>query len=90
MNIELHQLDLRYEKLRTHKPEAERKLLASLAVIGQQVPVVVVRSEGPDRFVLVDGYKRGRARSTSSARRGGPTTSAGNRSTSCAARRGER
>jgi ParB/RepB/Spo0J family partition protein len=54
-------LDLRYETLRTHKPEAERKLVGSLAEIGQQVPVVVVRGEGPDRFVLVDGYKRVRA-----------------------------
>ena len=61
MNVELHQLDLRYEKLRTHKPEAERKLVGSLAVIGQQVPVVVVRGAGPEQFVLVDGYKRVRA-----------------------------
>jgi ParB family chromosome partitioning protein len=61
MNVELHQLDLRYEKLRTHKPAAERKLVGSLAEIGQQMPVVVVHGEGPDRFVLVDGYKRVRA-----------------------------
>jgi ParB family transcriptional regulator, chromosome partitioning protein len=61
MTLELPQLDLRYEKLRTRKPEAERKLVASLAEIGQQVPVVVVHGEGPDRFVLVDGYKRVRA-----------------------------
>jgi ParB/RepB/Spo0J family partition protein len=61
VNVELHQLDLRYEKLRTHKPAAERKLVGSLAEIGQQVPVVVVHGEGPDRFVLVDGYKRVRA-----------------------------
>jgi len=61
VNVELHQLDLRYEKLRTHKPEAERKLVGSLAVIGQQVPVVVVRGAGPEQFVLVDGYKRVRA-----------------------------
>jgi len=61
VNVELHQLDLRYEKLRTHKPEAERKLVASLAEIGQQVPVVVVHSAGPETFVLVDGYKRVRA-----------------------------
>jgi ParB/RepB/Spo0J family partition protein len=59
--LELHQLDLRYEKLRTHKPAAERKLVGSLAVIGQQVPVVVVRGDGPERFVVVDGYKRVRA-----------------------------
>jgi ParB family chromosome partitioning protein len=61
VNLELHQLDLRYEKLRTHKPDAERKLVGSLAAIGQQVPVVVVHGEGPERFVLVDGYKRVRA-----------------------------
>jgi ParB/RepB/Spo0J family partition protein len=61
VNVELHQLDLRYEKLRTHKPAAERQLVGSLAAIGQQVPVVVVHGEGPDRFVLVDGYKRVRA-----------------------------
>ncbi len=61
MNVELHQLDLRYEKLRTHKPAAERKLVGSLAAIGQQVPVVVVHGDGPERFVLVDGYKRVRA-----------------------------
>ena len=61
VNVELHQLDLRYARLRTHKPAAERKLVGSLAEIGQQVPVVVVRGEGPDRFVLVDGYKRVRA-----------------------------
>ncbi|MFN7971277.1 MAG: ParB/RepB/Spo0J family partition protein [Acidobacteriota bacterium] len=61
MDIELHQLDLRYEKLRTVKPAAERRLLASLVEIGQQVPVVVVAGEEPGRFVLVDGYKRVRA-----------------------------
>jgi ParB-like chromosome segregation protein Spo0J len=61
MTLELHQLDLRYEALRPRKPEAERKLLASLADIGQQVPVVVVRAETAEHFVLVDGYKRVRA-----------------------------
>jgi ParB family chromosome partitioning protein len=61
MNLELHQVDLRYEALRTRKPEAERKLLASLADIGQQMPVVVVQGEAAARFVLVDGYKRVRA-----------------------------
>jgi ParB family chromosome partitioning protein len=61
VNLELHQLDLRYEKLRTHKPDAERKLVGSLATIGQQAPIVVVRGDGPEQFVLVDGYKRVRA-----------------------------
>jgi ParB-like chromosome segregation protein Spo0J len=61
VNLELHQMDLRYEKLRTHKPEAERRLVGSLAAIGQQVPVVVVHGAQPEQFVLVDGYKRVRA-----------------------------
>lgn len=59
MEVELHQLVLRYERLRKHQPRAERALLASLVEIGQQVPVVVV-SEA-ERFVLIDGYKRVRA-----------------------------
>lgn len=60
MDLEFHQLDLRYERLRRHDAEREKRLVASLARIGQQVPVVVVNGES-DRFVLVDGYKRVRA-----------------------------
>ena len=59
MEVELHQLLLRYERLRKHHPRAERTLLASLAEIGQQTPVVVVAEA--ERFVLIDGYKRVRA-----------------------------
>ncbi len=59
MEVELHQLEMRYERLRKRHPRAERTLLASLAEIGQQTPVVVV-SEA-ERFVLIDGYKRVRA-----------------------------
>ena len=60
MEIELHELDLRYATLRRRDVRRERALVASLAESGQQVPVVVVRGEaGP--FVLVDGYKRVRA-----------------------------
>lgn len=55
----MHQLLLRYERLRKRHPRAERALLASLAEIGQQVPVVVVGDA--ERFVLIDGYKRVRA-----------------------------
>lgn len=61
MDLEFHQLELRYERLRTRRPGNERRLLASLADIGQQVPVVVVRGDATERFVLVDGYKRVRA-----------------------------
>ena len=59
MEVELHQLEMRYERLRKRHPRAERGLLASLAEIGQQTPVAVV-SEA-ERFVLIDGYKRVRA-----------------------------
>ena len=59
MELELHQLELRYEALRKRAPVAERQLLGSLAEIGQQLPIVVV-SEA-QRFVVIDGYKRVRA-----------------------------
>ena len=32
--------------------------MASLASMGQQLPLIVVRSEEPGRYLLVDGYKR--------------------------------
>jgi ParB-like chromosome segregation protein Spo0J len=59
VDLELHQLTLRYERLRKRQPRAERALLVSLTEIGQQLPVIVIREE--DRFVLIDGYKRVRA-----------------------------
>jgi ParB/RepB/Spo0J family partition protein len=58
MELEHHQLDLRYESLRRRAPEREKRLLASLADHGQQTPIVVV---GGDAHVVVDGYKRVRA-----------------------------
>ncbi len=61
MDLELHQLDLRYEELRTRHPARERRLLASLAEVGQQVPIVVVAAPAAGPFVLVDGYARVRA-----------------------------
>ncbi len=62
MELEFHQLDLRYEQLRVRRPVRERRLLASLAERGQQVPVVVVAvAEEAGRFIVIDGYKRIRA-----------------------------
>ena len=60
MELELHQIDLRYEHLRRHNPPVERHLLASLADEGQKVPVVVL-ALCQDRYLLLDGYKRFRA-----------------------------
>lgn len=61
MELEFHQLELRYERLRVTRPELERRLLASLAEVGQQVPIVVVKDAANDRFVVIDGYKRVRS-----------------------------
>jgi ParB family transcriptional regulator, chromosome partitioning protein len=61
VDLEFHQLELRYEKLRVIRPEQERRLLASLAEVGQQVPIVVVRDHGDGSFVVIDGYKRVRS-----------------------------
>lgn len=57
--VELHQLTLRYEHLRKRQPLQERALLASLAELGQQLPIIVVADA--ERVVLIDGYKRVRA-----------------------------
>jgi ParB family chromosome partitioning protein len=61
VELELHQLDVRYEALRVRRPEHERRLLASLAEHGQQVPIVVVAGDETGRFVVIDGHKRLRA-----------------------------
>src|SRR5919109_4646017 len=59
MKLEFHQLDRRYEPLRVRSPQRQRQLLASLAASGQQTPIVVVAvADQPDRYVVVDGYKR--------------------------------
>jgi ParB/RepB/Spo0J family partition protein len=59
VDLELHQLTLRYERLRKRQPREERSLLVSLSEIGQQLPVVVI--EQTPSFILIDGYKRVRA-----------------------------
>ena len=59
VELELHQLTLRFERLRKRQPREERSLLVSLSEIGQQLPVAVIQ-EAPS-FILIDGYKRVRA-----------------------------
>jgi hypothetical protein len=54
MELELHQLTLRYERLRKRQPRAERALLVSLTEIGQQLPVIVIAEA--DRFVAGVNY----------------------------------
>jgi ParB/RepB/Spo0J family partition protein len=60
MDLEHHQLELRYEGLRVRRADKERRLVASLAANGQQVPIVVVAGE-TGRHIVIDGYKRVRA-----------------------------
>lgn len=56
MEVDLHQLELRHHDLRIHDAEQRRRMIGSVAEIGQQVPVIVIR-EG-ERLVLIDGYLR--------------------------------
>ncbi len=62
VDLELQQLDLRYESLRVRCPAREARLLALLAEGGQQTPIVVVAASGQrDRYVVIDGFRRIRA-----------------------------
>ncbi len=61
MELEFHQLDRRYEQLRTLCRRRESRVLASLDRDGQQLPVVVVAGGDDGRYILVDGHKRVRA-----------------------------
>ena len=59
MKLEFHQLDRRYEHLRARNPDRQRRLMTSLATSGQQTPIVVIAiSNGTDRYLVIDGYKR--------------------------------
>jgi ParB family chromosome partitioning protein len=59
MQLEFHQLDLRWEHLRVREPHRQRRLLASLADSGQQTPIVVVAcTDNPEHYLVIDGYKR--------------------------------
>ena len=59
MRLEFHQLDRRHEHLRVRNPQRQRQLLASLAASGQQTPIVVVTvPDQPDRYLVIDGYRR--------------------------------
>jgi ParB family chromosome partitioning protein len=59
MQLEFHQLDRRWEHLRVRRPDRERRLLASLAALGQQTPIVVVAvADQADRYLVIDGFQR--------------------------------
>ena len=56
VDVDLHQLELRHDDLRIRDADRRRRLIASVAEIGQQVPVVVIHDA--DHLVLIDGYLR--------------------------------
>ena len=56
MEIELHELELRYAALRGDDAGRRAELITKIALHGQQGAALVVR-EG-DRYVLIDGYAR--------------------------------
>jgi hypothetical protein len=56
VDVDLHQLELRHHDLRIHDADQRRRLIGSVAEIGQQVPVIVIRES--ERLVLIDGYLR--------------------------------
>ncbi len=58
--IEIHQLDLRYDHTRVYKKRLLDRLCRSLEQFGQINPVVVTPGEG-NHFVLIDGYFRVKA-----------------------------
>ena len=59
MELEFHQMEMKYEGLRVALPGVQARLMASLAEQGQLQPVLVVESHtAAQRYVLIDGYRR--------------------------------
>lgn len=61
MQIEWHQIELKYERLRIVDARFQARIMASLVTDGQQRPVLVVESRetiSEQRYVLIDGYVR--------------------------------
>lgn len=58
IDIERHQLELRYAGLRVVERGQIGRLVASLSQHGQQSPVLVVAGEEEHVYVLIDGYAR--------------------------------
>jgi len=56
--VEYHALELCYQSLRIHSPEAKRRLLLSIYTHGLRVPITVIAAEQATRFIVIDGYLR--------------------------------
>ena len=62
MQIELHQLDHKYERLKVRNRKEEKRIVGTMAQQGQVSPVIVVGTlDGPGKYVVIDGFKRVRA-----------------------------
>jgi len=57
IEIELHQIELRYAHIRINRQAAQRRMLQSIVEYGQLMPVLVT-PEAEGRYVLIDGYLR--------------------------------
>ena len=57
MDLELHQLELKYKGMRILYAGQQSQLMSSLSEHGQHSPVLVVET-ARDRYMLIDGYKR--------------------------------
>ncbi len=58
MDLELWQVDKKYERLRSPAPKRVAGLVLSLSEQSQQTPVLVVAGADEHHFVLIDGYLR--------------------------------
>jgi ParB/RepB/Spo0J family partition protein len=59
MQLEWHQITMKYERTRIVDAERDARLMVSLEQVGQQSSVLVVGADGG--WVLIDGYRRVRA-----------------------------
>jgi ParB/RepB/Spo0J family partition protein len=57
MEIEIQQLELKYQNLRINNPDRRARLVASLLSEGQRSPVLVVQ-QSSEQYILIDGYMR--------------------------------
>lgn len=57
LEIEFHQLKQPYQELRISTAAQRHRMLSSLAADGQRTPVLVV-AQGPNSYILIDGYQR--------------------------------
>ena len=58
IELEWHQLELRYSDLRIHTNAAVKRFMLSIDEHGLLTPIIIVPSDGPCPWIVVDGYLR--------------------------------